>query len=322
MPGDVFIHDTYFIVNGSPLVWLVMFAWIGLLGAIIGSFLNVVVYRLPRGMSLSVPGSHCPKCNHAIRWYDNLPVVGWLKLRGRCRDCGTAISARYPLVEALVASMFVALAYVDLLYGTLDRDTAIEPAAWAGFALHPLLLTTLLAAALIKYDAQPLPVRLFWPAVVVAIGVSIIWPAAFRLPLAWYPGDRFAHLEASPLGWPECLGGLVAGFIVGSILTMLIRSTGAASLFGNLTAELLTLGCCLGWQATVWASLCVLVGVWLATRNVRLVVGSVFIAAATWVVGAQSIFDASGRQATAHLPDVHSPYDTQGLQNLRQTTGK
>lgn len=78
----------------------------GLLGLLIGSFLNVVVWRLPRGESLSHPASHCPVCDHPIRPYDNVPVVSWLVLRGRCRDCGTRISARYPLVELATGLLF------------------------------------------------------------------------------------------------------------------------------------------------------------------------------------------------------------------------
>ena len=78
----------------------------GLLGLLIGSFLNVVVWRLPRGESLSHPASHCPVCDHPIRPYDNVPVVSWLVLRGRCRDCGTRLSARYPLVELATGLLF------------------------------------------------------------------------------------------------------------------------------------------------------------------------------------------------------------------------
>jgi leader peptidase (prepilin peptidase)/N-methyltransferase len=289
MPGDVIIHDSYLSVAGAQLPWLLV-AWLGVLGAVIGSFLNVVVYRLPRGMSLSVPGSHCPQCQHAIRWYDNLPVLGWLKLGGKCRDCKAAISPRYPLVEALVACIFIATAIVDLPASS-ELESTIETAAWGAFAVHAFLLTTLLAAALIKYDSQPLPIKLFAPAILIALCVAIAWPGVFRFPLAWYPGDRFAFVEGPPLGWPESLGGLVAGLVVGSVLTVLARSGSAGSLFGNLSFELATLGCCLGWQATVLASVCVLTGLWLAAWNLRAAVGAVFVAGLIWIVSAPSLLE-------------------------------
>lgn len=82
------------------------------LGALIGSFLNVVVYRLPRGQSLLTPGSHCPSCEHAIAPVDNVPVASWLLLRGRCRHCGASISPRYPLVELITALAFAAVVAV------------------------------------------------------------------------------------------------------------------------------------------------------------------------------------------------------------------
>ena len=75
----------------------------GALGLLLGSFLNVVAYRLPRGESLAVPASHCPGCDTPIKPYDNVPVVSWLLLRGRCRTCGTSIAWRYPLVELSTA---------------------------------------------------------------------------------------------------------------------------------------------------------------------------------------------------------------------------
>ena len=72
-------------------------------GLLVGSFLNVVAYRLPRGESLVEPRSHCPSCETPLKPYDNIPVFSWLLLRGRCRSCGEPISARYPLVEAVTA---------------------------------------------------------------------------------------------------------------------------------------------------------------------------------------------------------------------------
>ena len=80
---------------------------VALLGACVDSFTNVVVWRLPRQESVVHPGSHCPRCGHAIRWHDNLPVLGWLLLRGRCRDCGAGISWRYPVLELASALLWL-----------------------------------------------------------------------------------------------------------------------------------------------------------------------------------------------------------------------
>ena len=82
-----------------------------LLGAVIGSFLNVVIYRLPEGLSLVSPGSRCPSCGNPVRWYHNIPLLGWAILRGKCKDCGVPISWRYPFVEGLTGVLFL-LAYV------------------------------------------------------------------------------------------------------------------------------------------------------------------------------------------------------------------
>ncbi|MEB3184125.1 MAG: prepilin peptidase [Cyanobacteriota bacterium] len=95
-------------------------------GACVGSFLNVVACRLPRQESLILPGSHCPRCGTPLRWYDNFPVLGWLLLRGRCRHCHQPIAARYPLVELLVAALWLAM-------------LPAQPAAM-GAAADPLLL--------------------------------------------------------------------------------------------------------------------------------------------------------------------------------------
>ena len=84
--------------------------WIALLfGAVVGSFANVCIYRLPRGMSIVTPGSHCPHCSSPIRWYDNLPVVGYTLLLGRCRECGEKFTPRYLVVEVVTALLFFGL---------------------------------------------------------------------------------------------------------------------------------------------------------------------------------------------------------------------
>ncbi len=94
-------------------LWLIL-AWLFTLGTIIGSFLNVVIYRLPRKESLTWPGSHCTACGHPIRWYHNVPVLGWLWLRGRCYDCGAKISPQYPLVELTAGVIFLLVGWLWL----------------------------------------------------------------------------------------------------------------------------------------------------------------------------------------------------------------
>src|SRR5665648_789701 len=101
-------------------------AFVALLaGMVVGSFLNVVIHRLPAGESLVAPGSHCPECGHPVRWYHNVPVIGWLFLRGSCYDCGTRISVRYPFVESLTGAGFL-VAY--LVFG-------VQPERWWEYLL-------------------------------------------------------------------------------------------------------------------------------------------------------------------------------------------
>jgi len=127
----------------------------GVLGAVVGSFLNVVAYRLPRHESLITPGSHCPSCGVAIKPYDNVPVLGWLALRGRCRACHAAISVRYPLVEAATAALCVGV--------VLYAGSAVE------LVLGLTLVLTLIPIALIDLDHHLIPNVIVGPAALVAI---------------------------------------------------------------------------------------------------------------------------------------------------------
>src|SRR2546430_2416920 len=97
-------------------------AFLGVVGAIIGSFLNVVIHRLPREQSIVFPNSTCPKCRKPIKPYDNIPILSYLILRGRCRHCGVHISSRYPAVEALTAILFAAVTWHDGLSFALAFD--------------------------------------------------------------------------------------------------------------------------------------------------------------------------------------------------------
>ncbi len=126
-----------------------LIAWAALLGAVVGSFLNVVIARLPHGQSVVRPRSRCPRCQAPIAWYDNVPVLSWLLLRGRCRGCRLPISLRYPLVEALVAGLAVA---------------ALARHGFSAAALCELTLASLLVAMLfIDLDTWLLPHALTWP---------------------------------------------------------------------------------------------------------------------------------------------------------------
>ena len=125
--------------------------WFLLFGAVIGSFLTVVVARVPKGGSLMRPRSHCPSCGAQIRARDNVPVVSWLLLRGRCRDCGGAISSRYPLTEFANAGLWVAafLRFGDELYLAL---------------VVACFFSVLLAVSLIDLEHKVIPNRIIYPA--------------------------------------------------------------------------------------------------------------------------------------------------------------
>jgi leader peptidase (prepilin peptidase)/N-methyltransferase len=155
-----------------------------LLGAVVGSFLNVVIHRLPRGESIVRPGSRCTSCGRAIRPFDNVPVLAWLWLRGRCRHCGARISARYPLVEALTAALFAALAW---------RFGPTPPALlWMAFG------AALLAAAAIDLDHRVIPDEISLGGL--AVGLSLA-PAARVL----------AGSTGAVAAWSQAAGGALLG---------------------------------------------------------------------------------------------------------------
>lgn len=126
----------------------------GFLGLLVGSFLNVVAFRVPKGLSVVRPASACPGCRTPIRARDNVPIVSFFLLRGRCRDCGASISLRYPLVEAGTAALFAATA---LLIGA----RAVLPAYWWAVAVA-------VALALTDLDVRRIPNRILYPGTAVA----------------------------------------------------------------------------------------------------------------------------------------------------------
>ncbi len=131
----------------------------GLFGAIFGSFLNVVAYRLPRHESLVTPASHCPRCATPVKPYDNIPVLSWLLLRGHCRGCGEPISVRYPLVEALTAALCVG--------AVLSNESAV------GIALGIAMILLVVPAALIDLEYRIIPNRITALGAVLAVGIGL-----------------------------------------------------------------------------------------------------------------------------------------------------
>lgn len=129
-------------------------------GAIAGSFLNVVAYRLPRNESLAFPGSHCPGCGAPVRAYDNVPVFGWLLLRGRCRSCHQRISAQYPVVELITAVLAVAVVLVN--------DSAHD------IALGLTLIAVLVPVTVIDLHYRVIPNKITLPAAIAAIVIGLI----------------------------------------------------------------------------------------------------------------------------------------------------
>jgi len=202
--------------------WLIIL-WLCLAGGAIGSFLNVVVYRLPLGISLIRPPSHCPACKQPIRWFDNVPVFGWIMLRGRCRNCRCPISIRYPLVEGATTAMFGVLAVVE--QGRLDTT----------YPIHLLLLCTLLCAGLIEYDGNRPPWRLFIPAIGVGALAQMFWRTMVSGSHEW------RELPMWLAGTADQLAGAVAALIlVWALLKQ--KSTG-------LGPGLICVLFCLGWKA-------------------------------------------------------------------------
>jgi leader peptidase (prepilin peptidase)/N-methyltransferase len=157
---------------GHGVILVFLFA----IGACVGSFLNVVVWRLPRGESLVSPPSHCPRCQHKLAWYDNVPVLGWLMLRGRCRYCREPISMRYPIVELITGLLFVfyyVMIYLlhfgpCLLVQNLEGDVIgmqrLGPLAenWPLLGLYLLMISSLFAASLIDVELFIIPLGIPW----------------------------------------------------------------------------------------------------------------------------------------------------------------
>ena len=200
---------------------LAVTSFCALIGLLIGSFLNVVIYRVPRGESVNHPRSHCPGCNTEISARDNIPVLSWLLLRGRCRHCGEPISVRYPAVEILTAVVFAAFA-------------AKFGASWV-LPAYLYLAAIGIVLAFIDYDTQRLPNVITLPSYVV-VPVLLLLPAAV---------DGL---------WPDYLRAIAGGAILYAFYFLLVFIYPAGMGFGDVKLAGV-LGLYLGWLG--WGALAV-----------------------------------------------------------------
>jgi leader peptidase (prepilin peptidase)/N-methyltransferase len=211
------------------------FALAAPLGLVIGSFLNVVAYRLPRGESLVTPGSHCTTCGTAVKPWDNIPVLSWIFLRGRCRGCGDKISARYPLIELITGAVFVLIAVVN----GLDADLVLE------LPFAAMLITV----AGIDLEHRIIPNKIVVPMAVFGIGATAVVRPDFLVEALIGGAAAFTFMFLIALVHPKGMGmgdvklagvmgiflglsvvpALVLGFLTGSLVGVaVIARHGAA----------------------------------------------------------------------------------------------
>ena len=209
--------------------WAVVSAFVFAAGLCIGSFLNVCIWRIPRGESIAWPGSHCPKCGHPLGVLDNIPLLSWLCLGGRCRYCKEPITPRYFLVELLTGTLFFLLWWM--------RGCTWTTPLFAFYA------GALVVGAFIDIEHLILPDRITLGGMVAGVALSVLWPPA--------QGEvaRLAALESSLIG-------LALGYGLLWLVAVLGRAALKREAMGMGDWKLLgAIGACLGWKAVLFTVL-------------------------------------------------------------------
>lgn len=256
---------------------------VAVLGLVIGSFVNVVVWRVPRGLSIVSPPSACPRCNRPIRAWENIPVFSWLALRGRCRGCRQPISLRYPAVELGTSVLFVLLAIRTGI--SLSTPPYLYLAA-IGVALALIDLDVRRLPNSIVLPAYPVGVALLavaswgrgdWPALIRAgIGAGVLFALYFAMMagsavLIGSTGMGFGDVKLAGvlglflawLGWGELVVGAFSGFLLGGIFSIGLLASGRANRktgvpFGPWMLSGALVG--VAWGGSLWASYLGLLG--------------------------------------------------------------
>jgi leader peptidase (prepilin peptidase)/N-methyltransferase len=203
------------------------------LGLIIGSFCNVAIYRVPLGKSIIAPGSHCRLCSTPILPWDNIPLLSYSLLKGRCRNCNGSISLRYPIVE-LVSGILYLMLWIKLGFSTI-------------FAIYAMLVSTLLVAALIDYDHKIIPNIITLPGMVIGLGLSLLvlpitlvdsllglllggglfYLIAFLTKGGMGGGDiKLIAMVGAFLGWSGALFTIFSGALLGSLVGIVLMLLG------------------------------------------------------------------------------------------------
>lgn len=228
-------------------------AFLGLFGLMVGSFLNVCIGRLPDGLSIVTPASRCPSCNTPLAWRDNIPVLSWLWLRGKCRTCGVRISGRYPLVELGTAVVFVGQGAI------LGVSPLQDPAA--AIALGSRLVFSALLVALLATDLEtfrlPNPLTFFgigaglafslagppgvWSSAAgaalgagVLLGIRKAWQLALGVDAMGLGDVKMLAMIGAFLGWPHVLVVLLFSSVAGSVVGVGMAIAGRATMQSKL----------------------------------------------------------------------------------------
>lgn len=187
-------------MSSMDLIWTIFIFFLGLC---VGSFLNVCIYRIPERKSVVSPPSHCPKCDHMIRWYENIPLLSWLFLKGRCSNCKTSISIRYFCVELLTALMFLSVWFK--MTSLNIRPNIFIPLVVSNLVIVILIILT----AFIDWDHRIIPDKITYP--VIFYGFA----AALYSPILWRTQSRFVALTYSCASVVLCAGTLAILAVVG-----------------------------------------------------------------------------------------------------------
>lgn len=251
-------------MTALTLPWIVTTIIVGGgFGLLIGSFLNVVVYRVPAGMSISSPPSACPGCGSRIKAYDNVPVLSWLALRGRCRSCSERISSRYPLVETATGIFFVLVAIRFFPVGAMGEPASVLLPALPVVVAFLYLAAISVALGLIDIDVHRLPNAIVLPSYVIGllllgasaalggdwsalmragVGMAALWLFYAVLAVAKPGGMGFGDVKLAGVlgmylgfvGWGPLLIGAFAAFLLGGLYSIALLSTRRVSRKGGI----------------------------------------------------------------------------------------